>query len=411
MKTTTFLPRFFGLLLLGFFVLASPRLNAQDFISDPNNVFSGTSYFESDAEVNGNVWVDDNLNVSQTLSVGDSVNITNNLNVGNVYANNVYGNYATSFAITGNFELTSGFSPGMSESWGVANSWLHSSLDLGDLTYTSTDTPAFNISQNKSGSYYYPTIYFTGYDGNTTWVWQQNGLAAMSNSSVLETQMTLANSGNLTINNPTSGHNLTFEPQNGNIALNNTNGTLTVSDGNSSTISINVTGQSLTFFNATANSSASITPVTASALFSTYNSAGALGIGGSATGSHALAIGNGTVASGAGSFAIGSNVTAAYFNSIVVGQWNAAISGSGSGNTTWVSTDPLFVIGNGTSSGNLSNALVMLKNGNTTLNGNLTVNGNATFNGTSTTLTNTVNFTGNVSVEPQGDILMGTFGD
>ena len=42
--------------------------------------------------------------------------------------------------------------------------------------------------------------------------------------------------------------------------------------------------------------------------------------------------------------------------------------------TTWNNNDRLFVIGNGNSSANRSNALVMLKNGNTTLNGQLTLN-------------------------------------
>jgi len=49
--------------------------------------------------------------------------------------------------------------------------------------------------------------------------------------------------------------------------------------------------------------------------------------------------------------------------------------------TTYNAADRLFVIGNGTSTSARSDALVMLKNGNTTLNGTLTVTGDLTANG------------------------------
>jgi hypothetical protein len=42
---------------------------------------------------------------------------------------------------------------------------------------------------------------------------------------------------------------------------------------------------------------------------------------------------------------------------------------------TWVATEPLFVIGNGTDDANRANAFMVKKNGNTSINGNLEVNG------------------------------------
>jgi len=55
---------------------------------------------------------------------------------------------------------------------------------------------------------------------------------------------------------------------------------------------------------------------------------------------------------------------------VVLGFYNLPFQTDSS---SWVLTDPLFVIGNGQSNTNRSNALVMLKNGNTNLNGELTV--------------------------------------
>ena len=53
-----------------------------------------------------------------------------------------------------------------------------------------------------------------------------------------------------------------------------------------------------------------------------------------------------------------------------------------SGITLIVPTDRLLVIGNGSSPIDLSDALVMLKNGATTLNGSMTINGNFQATGT-----------------------------
>ncbi|MCX6265926.1 MAG: hypothetical protein NTW16_01015 [Bacteroidetes bacterium] len=67
----------------------------------------------------------------------------------------------------------------------------------------------------------------------------------------------------------------------------------------------------------------------------------------------------------------------------------------GAGNATaYISTNRLFVVGNGTADAARSNALTILKNANTTIGGSLTINGNGT--GTSLTLPATRGTSGNV---------------
>jgi len=85
----------------------------------------------------------------------------------------------------------------------------------------------------------------------------------------------------------------------------------------------------------------------------------ALGLGPTASGIVATAIGDNTKATGNISTAIGSFTTAQSYASVALGRWNE-LAGSG---TSWVSTDPLFVIGNGSSSSARANAVTVLKNG------------------------------------------------
>ena len=89
-----------------------------------------------------------------------------------------------------------------------------------------------------------------------------------------------------------------------------------------------------------------------------------------ATGSGTLADQNFSTAMGLNSqakayasFAVGQSVIANSFNSISMGSFNEPIVGSYTG--TWVPTEPLLILGNGTSSNDKKNALVILKNGNT----------------------------------------------
>ena len=89
-----------------------------------------------------------------------------------------------------------------------------------------------------------------------------------------------------------------------------------------------------------------------------------------ATGSGTLADQNFSTAMGLNSqakayasFAVGQSVIANSFNSISMGSFNEPIVGSYT--QTWVPTEPLLILGNGTSSNDKKNALVILKNGNT----------------------------------------------
>ena len=97
--------------------------------------------------------------------------------------------------------------------------------------------------------------------------------------------------------------------------------------------------------------------------------------GGNASGWYATAIGRMVTASGTYSFASGYNNTSQSLVETVLGI-NATI---GNGNfDEFIDTDRLFVVGNGASSEARSNALTILKNGNTTIGGSLTFNGNGT---------------------------------
>ncbi|WP_298536315.1 hypothetical protein [uncultured Algibacter sp.] len=89
-----------------------------------------------------------------------------------------------------------------------------------------------------------------------------------------------------------------------------------------------------------------------------------------ASGNHSTAMGQGTTAIGNRSIAMGSLTTSESFAQTTIGQYN---TNSGGSITSFVATDPLFVIGNGTGSANVSDAMVVLKNGNTTINGALDV--------------------------------------
>ncbi|WP_299216158.1 hypothetical protein [uncultured Aquimarina sp.] len=96
----------------------------------------------------------------------------------------------------------------------------------------------------------------------------------------------------------------------------------------------------------------------------------ALGVANRATGSSSVAMGSGSKAESKGQISLGVN--------------NTPLAGDP---FTYILTDRLFVIGNGVSpSATPSDALVMLKNGNTTLNGSLTIDGDNAGSGASYTL-------------------------
>jgi Chaperone of endosialidase/Head domain of trimeric autotransporter adhesin len=86
-----------------------------------------------------------------------------------------------------------------------------------------------------------------------------------------------------------------------------------------------------------------------------------------ASGFSSTAMGGGTTASGNYSTALGNGTTAQAFASLVIGQFNTVAGNQ----TSWVSTDPLLVAGNGTSSTDRSNALILWKTGDLSLGGSL----------------------------------------
>ena len=95
-----------------------------------------------------------------------------------------------------------------------------------------------------------------------------------------------------------------------------------------------------------------------------------------ASGEGATAMGGKSTASGKFSTAMGNSTTAQSLAETAIGTYNTTYTPTSA--TLYNSADRLFVIGNGTSSSALSDALVMLKNGNTTIGGSLALNGNGT---------------------------------
>lgn len=103
----------------------------------------------------------------------------------------------------------------------------------------------------------------------------------------------------------------------------------------------------------------------------------AFGFSNIASGLSSMAVGQNNIASGDLSVAMGSSVTATAFGEVGIGQYNTAGGGTA---TSWVATDNIFTIGNGSSTTN-SNAFQVKKNGNTTIAGTLSVGDAINVNG------------------------------
>jgi hypothetical protein len=117
------------------------------------------------------------------------------------------------------------------------------------------------------------------------------------------------------------------------------------------------------------------------------SSSTAMGYKSKATGIYSLAAGNETLASGPSSFALGNiskargsnsvalgiGINANSFSEIAIGSFNTNPTAIDS--TSFNVADRLFVIGNGTDVNTLSDAVVVLKNGDTTINGILNAGG------------------------------------
>jgi hypothetical protein len=101
----------------------------------------------------------------------------------------------------------------------------------------------------------------------------------------------------------------------------------------------------------------------------------ASGYGSTASGTYNSASGGGSTVTGGSNIASGYYTTASgyYTTAMALASFVTGVFNVGGGNpSTWVSTDPLFEIGNGTSSSALSDALVVYKNGNVTAQGVIT---------------------------------------
>ncbi|MEO6254279.1 MAG: hypothetical protein ABIO79_13280 [Ferruginibacter sp.] len=103
-----------------------------------------------------------------------------------------------------------------------------------------------------------------------------------------------------------------------------------------------------------------------SATTSSGGGATAMGSGTTASGTSSTAMGSFTNASGNRSTAMGFDTYSKAYASLSIGQFNDSISSSSK--TTWVATDPVFIIGNGTADNARSNAFTVLKNAKTGIN-------------------------------------------
>ena len=145
----------------------------------------------------------------------------------------------------------------------------------------------------------------------------------------------------------------------------------------------------------------------------------AVGLNITNSGQYAAGFGNANILSGNYGFATGNanNVTSTYgaafgnnlqvnsFGSLVLGRYNE-IAGSA---TTWVATDPIFVIGNGifrVDGITRSNAFSVAKNGNMKVGGNAEIEGNSFVAGASNTTGNS--FVNGISYALGGSVLSGT---
>jgi uncharacterized protein (TIGR02145 family) len=101
----------------------------------------------------------------------------------------------------------------------------------------------------------------------------------------------------------------------------------------------------------------------------------AIGFNSKSIGYGATAMGFNSDAEGIFSFSAGVDVKAYSFGETAMGRFNTVYSPVGQ-SSNWDLQDRIFVIGNGTSSSSRSDALTILKNGNTTIKGQLNVSSN-----------------------------------
>ena len=86
-----------------------------------------------------------------------------------------------------------------------------------------------------------------------------------------------------------------------------------------------------------------------------------------AKGSASTSMGLGTTASGNNATSMGQETNATAVSSVAIGRFNDTIAGSSA--TNWVATDPVLMVGNGTSTTARSNAMTVYKNGDADISG------------------------------------------
>lgn len=155
--------------------------------------------------------------------------------------------------------------------------------------------------------------------------------------------------------------------------------------------------------------------VTPTSNFSNVNTInGLLSLTGNLTVSGTAAVGTSVTATGVDSSAFGISTTADSYATAAFGRFNIG----GGDATSWVGTDPLFEVGNGTDSAHLSDALIILKNGNVGIGlvppqapqFTLSVNGSFSASGTSILSGNSVTL-GNNTGSPQVNVVARGDGD
>ncbi|MEW7291132.1 C1q-like domain-containing protein [Aquimarina sp. 2304DJ70-9] len=127
---------------------------------------------------------------------------------------------------------------------------------------------------------------------------------------------------------------------------------------------------------------------TAATAFGSYNNSGgenAFSVGYNNLSSRFASISLGANNSTSGNYAvgIGRGTQSTSYGQHTIGLFSEFVNGN---DAAYIATDPLFIIGNGIDDSNRTNALVMSKNGNTTLNGQLTIDADNNGSGAAYTL-------------------------
>lgn len=116
-----------------------------------------------------------------------------------------------------------------------------------------------------------------------------------------------------------------------------------------------------------------------------------------AAGINSTAWGNTTEAAGDISTAFGLNTVAQSYDEVAIGSLNTNFGSA----STWVPTDPLFQVGDSDPSGSTpSDALLILKNGNSTFGGDLHVDGSITCGGSCGAVNSVSNSDGSLTISP-----------